>query len=143
MLNPYVFSPNLRRSFRRSCNRKPLLYPPIIEAMVAQQKNYNFHMTVLNLYWFKNLMYFSQIPMLLGLMGLQNSLGPLLSSRLRLDFLPWERRYLLDYGQIILLSSGLRPNFLHWEHRYPLDWYPILLYLPLLCSSNYQCFVCC
>ena len=43
----------------KECIRKPLLYPAIIEAMVAQQKKYNFSMTVPNLYWFKHLTYFS------------------------------------------------------------------------------------
>ena len=89
--------------------------------MVAQQQIYNFSMTVPNLYWFKNLTYFSQFPMLLGLMALQNSLGPLLSYGLRPDCLPWERRYPRDCGRIVLLSSGLRPDFLHWECWYPLD----------------------
>ena len=68
--------------------------------MVAQQNNYNFSMIVPNPYWFRNLTYFSQIPTLLGLMGLHNSLGPLLSSGLRPDFLHWERWYPLDYGRI-------------------------------------------
>ena len=45
--------------------------------------------------------------MRLGLMGLQNSLGPLLSSGLWPDFLPWECWYPLDCSQIVLLSSGL------------------------------------
>ena len=138
-----VFSLNLRRSFRHSSNRKPLLDPPIIEAMVAQQKNYNFSMTIPNPYWFRNLTYFSQIPTLLGLMGLQNSLGPLSSSRLQSDFLPWECRYPMDCSRIVFLSSGPWENFLHWEHRYPLDWYPLLLDLPLLYSSNYQFSGCC
>ena len=137
------FSLNLRRTFRHSNNRKPLLDPPIIEAMGAQQKNYNFSMTVLNLYWFRTLTYFSQIPMLLRLMGLHNSLCHLLSSRLQQDCLPWEHRYPLDYGWIVLSSSRLRTNFLHQEHQYPLDLYPLLPDLPLLFSSNYQCSGCC
>ena len=78
-------------------------------------------MTVQNPYWFGNLMYFSQIPTLLGLTGLHNSLGPLLSSRLRSDCLPQEHRYSLDCGRIASTRNAG------------------ILWIGIPCSSIYHC----